>query len=429
MRIHVIRSGGPHKGAVSITTSVLSIVKAAFPDARLTLETIFPEDDRQSGVDVVESLIPRSPTVLAKLETLFSILKCTVWILMYRYLGVEASSLFNENQLRCLSSYSESNLVVTCTADVLSSTYGILPPLGFLYPILMGTLLKKPTAILAAQIGPFKGISGRIVALLTRCVLNRVTLITVRDKSSEKNLRDIGVTRSRVYLTADLAFLLQPASNERVNRIMSDEGVDQDARPLIGVNVSALIYRYGFPSLGMQEKKEEYIKIMSKTVDQLIEEFKATILFVPHVFGPSGNDDRIMAHMVYRNVGNRGNCRMILNEYSPEELKGIIARLDMFISGRMHALIHAISAGVPSVGIDYTFKAKELMDSIGQKNQICDIDHLNYDELIERVQFTYRNRERIHGELAIGAELLKKRSLLNAKLLQAYFREVEHAHK
>ena len=154
-------------------------------------------------------------------------------------------------------------------------------------------LLNKPVVICAESLGPFKNRWNLLVATF---ILNRAKLITVREELSLKYLQDIGVNKPPIHLTADVAFVLEPSSKLRINEILKNEGIE-GSMPLIGVSVSKIISKYGFPELRRYEDKyDAYVKLMSKVIDYLMDTFNATIVFVPHVIGPGENlDDRAVA--------------------------------------------------------------------------------------------------------------------------------------
>jgi len=135
--------------------------------------------------------------------------------------------------------------------------------------------------------------------------------------------------------------------------ILSEEGINEIQKPLIGINPSGLISR--FRGKGHQKAEEEFINIMAKVIDNLAENLNATIIMILHVY-TSGVDDRIAINSIFHKVKNKSKVKTIKNEYSPQELKGIIGQCDLFIGARMHATIAATSMLVPTVGIAYSHK-------------------------------------------------------------------------
>lgn len=422
MNILIIGSGGHHKGAGSLLNSLVSIVKRAFPDAHLNLMSVTPNiDSKETGVRSFHCLELRSPTLATKLYAILSIFRCITWASLYGFFGANARFLIKKQELKLLQVYTKADIIVTCTGDCLTDDYISSISIGSLYLIFVGILLKRPTAIIASQIGPFsKSLRGWTLSFLTKYVLNKLSLLTVRDKISLNNLRDMGVDKPLIYLTADVAFLLEPAQPEKVIRKLSKEGIDVTLRPLVGINTSFLIWKYGFPaSKDLKEKFDKYIEWVSRITDYIIEQFDATVILIPYVFGPGDEDDRKIARKVYQKVKYKSNTKLIKNEYSPGEMKAIIGQFDLLITTRMHPLIVGTSMHVPSIGIYYSFKVPQVMKMLGQKGRICPIWAL--DESIYRlIDTTYSNRDEIRIDLASKIKILQKHALRNAEILKSF---------
>ena len=83
----------------------------------------------------------------------------------------------------------------------------------------------------ANGLGP---ISDKNVPKVTR-VLNKVDLITLRENISMNEIRRCKITKPRVEVTADPAFLLKPCSDERADELLKSFGAAD--RPLVAISV------------------------------------------------------------------------------------------------------------------------------------------------------------------------------------------------
>lgn len=416
MKILLVGSAGHNKGSVSAIKSAVRSLKE-YPNADVYLLTAFPEfDSRQCEVETFG--YPTQPSGrFAYSRKILGILLCFVLAILYRLFKIDINSLIKVDKIGLLQPYGRADIIVFCSTDTISDTYGNIMLIQGLKDIALCALLKKPIVMNATQIGPFrKDLSGKISVLLTNLVLNKVNLITVRDQFSAQSLRIVNINKPLIHTTADPAFLLQPASQERTKSILEQDGIS-NAKPLIGINTSALIYRY---SIGLDPKKklENYIELIGKIANYTIEELNATVVLVPHVFERArNNDDRIMGKKIQQRVEHKNKIKLITQEYKAEELKGIIGQLDLLISSRMHPIIHAISMHTPVVAIDYTFKAKELMKRVGQQEYVCHITTVNYKELRSKIGNAYHNRGKIRKTLKTRSKILEKQASLNAKLI------------
>lgn len=419
MKILVVGSAGHNKGSASAIKSTVQSLKEFSKNVYLL--TAFPEfDSSQCEVETFGY-----PTQLAGrfayIRKMLGILLCFILAVIYRLSKADIDRIADVDRIGLLQPYGRADIVVFCTTDVISDTYGTTMLIQSLKDIALCVLLKKPVVLNATQIGPFrKGVGGKMSLLLTRLVLNKVNLITVRDQFSARSIHIMNIAGPSIYITADPAFLLQPASLERTKSILEQEGIS-DVKPFVGINASALIYRH-WKGANLEERLENFLKLISKIIIYIVEELNATVILVPHVFERrTKNDDRIINRKIRQRIGHNGNIKFITREYEPEELKGIIGQLDLLVSTRMHPMIHAISMHTPVVGIDYTFKATELMKRAGQQEYVCHVTTVTSKELESRIDKAYRNRDKIRKTLSTKSKILKKHASLNAKLIADLF--------
>ena len=353
----------------------------------------------------------RAKDSLASFSTLFLLFRCGIWGILHNF-GL------NVNRSLCgkrLQEYYDADIVLNTGGDVLTEDYGF--PLSHFINLLFAILVDKPVVICAESIGPFK--KGWKLYIV-RYVLNRVKLITLREERSLKHLQEIGVNKPPIYVTADVAFMLEQTSDQRIKEILIKEGIDE-YRPLIGISVSRIISNYGFPELkNRKDKYNEYVKLMSKSIDYLVDMLNATIVFVPHVIGLGDyNDDRTVADDICKLIKNKDKIVSIKEEYTPEELKGIIGQCDLFIGARMHATIASTSMLVPTVAIAYSDKTHGIIGAmLGYETHVLDIKDLSYDKLISKIDDAWENREEIKKDLEMKMKVVKERASFNGKLIR-----------
>lgn len=308
--------------------------------------------------------------------------------------------------------YYESDVIINTGGDVLTDDYSAAST--YLSNLFFGIALNKPVIILAESVGPFNSISKRIA----KFILNRTKLITLREELSFDYLTTLGVDKPPIHVTADIAFALEPIEGEKLNSILSFERIPKD-KPLVGISASKIVSRFGFENINdSRAKYDKYLKIMAKLVDYLVSKINATILFIPHVYGPGDSDDRLVAVDMMELIINKENVVIINNEYSPEELKGIIGQCDLFIGSRMHAMIASTSMLVPTVAIAYSNKTHGVIGKmLGLDNYVLDIKDFSENELLNRVDLAWNNRANITAILEERIPLVKAAALSNGKLV------------
>ena len=353
----------------------------------------------------------RAKDSLASFSTLFLLFRCTFWVMLHKF-GLNVNRSFCGKKLQ---EYYDADIVLNTGGDVLTEDYGF--PFSHFVNLLFAILLDKPVVICAESLGPYKKRWNKFIA---KFVFNRTKLITLREERSLKHLQEIVVNKPPVYVTADVAFMLEPASDERIKEILTKERFDE-SMPRIGISVSKIISNYGFPELkSRKDKYNEYVKLMSKVTDYLVDTLNATIVFVPHVIGPGeGSDDRIVADDICKLIKNKDKIISIKEEYTPEELKGIIGQCDLFIGARMHATIASTSMLVPTVAIAYSDKTHGIIGTmLGYEAYVLDVKDLSYDKLISEINDAWENRDKIKKNLEMKIPMIKEKAMLNGKLVK-----------
>ena len=305
-----------------------------------------------------------------------------------------------------------------------------------LMKILLAKILGRSVMLYAVGAGPIGSLVGRFLASR---ILNLVNLITVRDQESARFLRQIGVNKPGIYVTADPAFALKPASAERVRDILRKEDIEDKEGPLVLIaprrwfhyHHGFLPMRYGlFGNLRLSYGGQDYerlITALAQLADYIVSEMGAKVIFLPMRiegrWGEPGQDDDNVCREIKALMKNKKRARMIKGDYSPQEIMGIIGQMDMVVSVRMHPIIFAAVCGVPFVGLSvYKYKGKEFFHMIGAADRYVYIQEASAETLISSVKRTWAARDEISKSLKTKVQSLRKRAVSNAewafKLLQ-----------
>lgn len=391
-----------NKGDAAMQVSAARALGGALQDPRIVISSPFPKLDRDFYADATVTGSSRRRLIWGTLL----LLRALAWASCKRRLGVELPVLLDDE----LRQMAEADLVVDLSGDMLTEDYGVHVAYSHYLPILTSMALGKKVALCAQSIGPF-----RWTRALARRILNGADLVTARDRITWDYLREMGVTNPALRLTADLAFLLEPVPGERVDEILSREGVSPGRRPLLGVSLSGLI-QAKYEARNPGAKRVPFVRGMASVLDRVASELDCDVLFVAHVTGPSrSKDDRLVARRVAEVMQRKS--WVLQADYKPEELKGVIARTSLFFGARMHANIAALSSGVPTVAIAYSHKTQGIMDSLGQQARVMDIRRDDLEAGAALLRSTWQQRERVGAELRENVEPLRALSRENIKLL------------
>lgn len=293
-------------------------------------------------------------------------------------------------------------------------------PLLPIYVTLLAKTLHKPVVIYGNGTYKFR---RKIWERLARYVLDNVDLVTTREKETFDYFQKIATRKSHIFLTADLAFLLRPINRKKALQILQEEGVAFGKELLIGVTLTSGHLSFGTRTKVGPLKKQEPIVAFANLIDQLVEDFEATIVFLPHGVGP-GNiaDDRLLAKKIYSLVRNKQNVFVITKEYSAKELKGIVGVLDLLIGGRVHSVISALSLGVPLIALARPGDTRThgiVGGIVGHKQWIYEMKGPDLEGLFSKIETLISVRREVSEDLRRRSQITTKLAFKNGELLKA----------
>lgn len=296
--------------------------------------------------------------------------------------------------------------------------------------VVLAKLFGKPVMCYAQGIGPIRTWLGR---LLSRIVVNQIDLITVRDKESKKILKEVGVKRPPICVTADPAVALKPVGQKQVDTLLSKLDIVEGDRPLIGISVRRW-FHYHFTTLpvkfnvkhdrwpeGARNKFEDFKKMIAKAADFMIKKWNARVIFIPMVLGVGEEDDRISKEIIEL-MANKRDAVLFDLDCSPRELMGVIGRMELFIGVRMHSTILATAMNVPSIALYYQPKGKSYFGMIDQEQFAINIHDLNFNHLIGKTELIWSIKDQVKSELKPKIKNLQKSALSNVIFVKKLLR-------
>jgi polysaccharide pyruvyl transferase CsaB len=233
---------------------------------------------------------------------------------------------------------------------------------------------------------------------LTKFVLDKVDMITLREKESKNELQKLGIIKPKTIVTADPAFTIEPSSEIEVKKIYFDEGITME-KPLVGF------------SIRKWQGYKNYIEVIAQIADYVIEEYDVTPVFLPMQYP----GDLLITKSIVEKMKYKGY--VLSNKFSVSQVLGITSKMDLMIGMRLHALVFAVSLGIPVVGLVYEPKVQWFLEYIGLGQASAgDVKTLKYEKLKNIVDYVWRDKEKMKIHLkGIGVEL-KEKSVNNAKI-------------
>ncbi len=264
--------------------------------------------------------------------------------------------------------FKRSDLLISGGGSLLQDITSRKSIIYYLTIISLAKMIKLPVFFCAQGVGP---INYRFNQLLVKKILNKVDLITVRDQESSRLLQKLGV-KEEIKITADLVFSLPPIPKKRAERLLKKEGVDLSHK-LLAVSVRPW-------------NNNEYLRVLSKLLDQLKEELELDIVLIPLHYPDDLEVSKELESLMER------EAIIIERNYNPKQILGMIGVVDMLIGVRLHSLIFAAVTRRLLTGISYDPKIDSFLKQIGLE-ALGDIERLEVDIIKEKIINKWHNRE------------------------------------
>ena len=266
---------------------------------------------------------------------------------------------------------------------------------SLLYYLSIINLAKKcgmKVMVYANGIGPINNLKNRS---LSKKILNRVNIITLRDPESQTELERLGVDKPKINVTTDPAFSIQPSGEKRVEEIFEIEKLDENVK-------------YFAVSVREWKKAEVNFELkVAQLCDYISEKYGMTPLFIPMQYKVDmGETNKITQKM-------KSKSMLLKNTYNAADLMGIIARCEIVLGMRLHFLIYAISVGVPVLGLSYDTKVESMLSYL-QQSYKEDVENLELDKLKADVDEILQNKDRIKASLNDVAKQMREKTKQDA---------------
>ena len=406
-----------NKGSMGRIEGMIRCLNETIPRSRITILHRYYKQDKDSlamqllekyqNLEVEEHpwFRERNSNVLTAMSSLVSFCFSATTRSIFYKLGLSLN-----DDLKQYDAIVDLNLI---EPDKLTDKYDLVSAAGNFLALLnvwYATLTKKPVIVCSATIGPYQSKFSRQVA---KHVLNKVNIITLREDYSRDYLQSIGVDKPDIYLTADLAFLLEPPNMEKIPTILENINITSEDRPLVGIAPTAMMHS--------ALKQPQYIRLIAELSDFIIEDLNATIIYITNTY-----QDEPITQKTYQKVKNKHKVKILPFNVSASETKGIVGSCDIFICSRFHALVASTSLGVPSLGIVAYSRNKFhgiIGKMMGMEDYLFDVDdEFEYDaflaELKSKVNDLLMNKDLIAKELKEQAKKVREQTLLNGKLIK-----------
>ncbi|GKX30450.1 polysaccharide pyruvyl transferase CsaB [Vallitalea longa] len=302
-------------------------------------------------------------------------------------------SVYRFNWREVARTIKNADIIISGGGSLLQDTTSTRSLLYYLGIIRLAKFHNKKVMLYANGIGP---IYKKINRLMTKYIVNKVDLITLRDDLSKRDLDSMKVTKPKIHVTADPVFSMN-INKKRYKDLLKDNNIPLD-KPLVGI-------------LFREWKNINYEEIIANVCDELIANKDVNIVFIP------------MEYKEDIDISKRIASRMKQNSYVLDEdldsssIIGVIGEMHMILSMRLHALLFAALSSVPMVGFVYDPKVSCYLDLLKMPSA-GNVKELNKTYINDIVNDVYNNYDKYVNQLdEIKVEMRKKSELNNKYLL------------
>lgn len=273
-----------------------------------------------------------------------------------------------------------------------------------------------PLILLPQTYGPYR--DPQLKAIAAKAVRG-ADMCWARDERSFAILQDLlgdAFDPDRHRCGVDLAFGLEPrdASDALSNDLRAMLHADRAARPLVGFNVSGLIYHNPAKAVSRYGFKADYRALLGQFLSWLLETTDANLVLIPHVMSAPGHyeSDPGACEAVAESLRGKHAGRVLVSPRTLDQcqVKWLIAQTDWFCGTRMHSTIAALSSGVPTATVSYSDKAKGVFETCGQGEQVIDPRELDTGTVVERLKASFEARAVAKASLAAHLPAVKAKA-------------------
>lgn len=245
-----------------------------------------------------------------------------------------------------------------------------------------------PVSTWMIGVGPLTTDQGRHDA---RMLLSLMRTVSVRDEESAELTRSLGVSPERIAVGADPVF---DVTRRRPRREQSPRSLGVVIRNWDGIS--------------------SWLTPIASALDRVIDTHDVNVRLIPFQTGRGGieSDDLVALRLASR-IEASSSVEIVGSAKAPLELFDILSDCSAVLGMRLHSLIFAAAAGVPTVGIAYDPKVTQTMKRIGREAHVTDLSSPDeewlYHQLVDALdESAGSDLESIRSALASAADEVLK---------------------
>lgn len=257
---------------------------------------------------------------------------------------------------------------------------------------------KIPLILLPQTYGPFE---NKQVYKKSCAIVLQAEMAWARDNDSFDVLKRLvgnSFDPQKHCCGVDMAFGLLPRAAEVKldKKLNSWVAAAKDSAPVIGFNVSGLIYNDPVGAVSKYGFKADYREAVVSFLRFLLANTTVRVVLVSHVMDEPGHFESDFGACldVAIQLGDNYSDRVTVapKKLDQSEVKWLISKMSWFCGTRMHSTIAGLSSGVPTASISYSDKTKGVFETCGQGQEVFDPRQLDTDQVVKGLIQSYEKR-------------------------------------
>ncbi len=289
----------------------------------------------------------------------------------------------SRNLLKTIKAIIQSDIVVSGGGGLIQDKTSLKSIFYYLFILYIGHIFKKKTVCFAQGIGPIK---TRIGKFLTRKVISRVDLVTVRDNYSKNVLKECGV-KKEINVCSDVAFLF----NKKTELKIPYE--------------KFIIFSPGY------SKKMPKMKTIIEIAKAIKEKSNLPVVIMPLYPDRDGKVAKEVSqktgypYILFKNIGQ---CLFAFE------------KSEFIVGMRYHSVVLSVLAHKSFVSMAYDPKVSAISKEF-QMKYIENYEKITKNEFLKIFSFNFNNRKQIEKNISLKLLEMKNLAKKNFELFKEKF--------
>jgi polysaccharide pyruvyl transferase WcaK-like protein len=269
--------------------------------------------------------------------------------------------------------------------------------------LLPAWLLGTPIVKLSQAVGPFNKPINRALA---RFMLPKCRMVWARGGQTRRFLEQSGFPGLTMAQADDIAF------NHRDAYALTDEGGEAlvaglgriaalrpDVRGVVGICPSSVV------AVQSARQGGDYEAVLTDLITSLARDGLLVVLFpnatrAVDAVAQRNNDLPLLRRLRDASEGAALPAPVVFDfDINATGIKRVIAATDIVLVSRFHAMVGALSLGVPAAVLGWSHKYEEVMARFGLEGNVMDYKRLDRAALLERVSMVFDQRGRMRDSI------------------------------